>query len=133
MSTLLDDRLVTDALHGLDGWTYDEARISRTLQCEDVDALLAAVAEAADALDHHPEIHRNGNQITFVLWTHSMGGVTELDIALASRIDDLLLAVCHKQRDALGQVHETDEPASGHTVVAEPAYPEEPMPATKRK
>ena len=126
MSTLLDDRIVTDALHGLDGWTGDASRISRTVQCDDADALIAAVSEAADTLDHHPEIARDGKDITFALWTHSKGGVTELDIALASRIDDLLLAVCHRQRNALGQVHEVDDTTTGRTVIAEPVYPEEP-------
>jgi 4a-hydroxytetrahydrobiopterin dehydratase len=126
MSTLLDDTLVADALHGLTDWTGDASKISRTVRCEDEDALLASVAEAADALDHHPEIDRSGDGITFTLWTHSKGGVTELDIALASRIDDLLLAVCHKERDALGQVHDVNEPATGRTVIAEPVYPEEP-------
>lgn len=126
MSTLLDNTLVTDALHGLTEWTGDASKISRTIQCEDEDALLASIAESADALDHHPEVDRTGDGITFTLWTHSEGGVTELDIALASRIDDLLLAVCHKQRDALGQVHEVDEQSPGRTVIAEPVYPEEP-------
>jgi len=126
MSSLLDDGLVTDALHGLTGWSGDATKISRTVQCEDQDALLASVAESADALDHHPEIDRTGGGITFTLWTHSKGGVTELDIALASRIDDLLLAVCHQERDALGQVHGIDELSAGRTVIAEPAYPEEP-------
>jgi 4a-hydroxytetrahydrobiopterin dehydratase len=126
MSTLLDDRLVTDALHGLTDWTGDATKISRTIQCEDEDALLASVGEAADALDHHPEIERTGEGITFTLWTHSQGGVTELDIALASRIDDLLLAVCHKKRGALGDVHELGEQSTGRTVIAEPVYPDEP-------
>jgi 4a-hydroxytetrahydrobiopterin dehydratase len=90
MATLLDDHLVTDALHGLHGWTGDSARISRTVDTADADALVAAVGEAADAMDHHPVVERDGDAVTFVLWTHSAGGVTELDIALASRIDDLV-------------------------------------------
>jgi 4a-hydroxytetrahydrobiopterin dehydratase len=127
MATLLDDRLVTDALQGLEEWTGTHDRISRTVTAQDPEALLAAVAEAADSLDHHPEIQRDGDTVTFTLWTHSEGGVTELDIALASRIDDLVLLTAHLVRDATGQVHEADEatPATGRTVHAAAAYPTE--------
>src|SRR3954470_6710670 len=105
MATLLDDRLVTDAMTNLDEWSGDAQRITRTVHIDDVDALVAAVGEAADAMDHHPEVSRDGDAVTFTLWTHSAGGVTELDIALASRINDLVLAAQHVQRDAKGELH----------------------------
>src|SRR3954452_4880537 len=130
MATLLDDRLVTDAMTNLDEWSGDAHRISRTVRIDDVDGLVAAVCEAADAMDHHPEIERDSGSVTFTLWTHSAGGVTELDIALASRIDDLVLTTNDLQRDAKGEVHEVDEaaaaeggPAEGDTVTAEPNFP----------
>jgi 4a-hydroxytetrahydrobiopterin dehydratase len=129
MATLLDDQLVTDAMENLDEWSGDAQRISRTVHIDDVDGLLAAVAEAADAMDHHPQIERDGDAVTFVLWTHSAGGVTELDIALAARINDLVLAVQHVQRDAQGNLHSvvgapTDEGAvAGRTTTAEPNFP----------
>ena len=44
MATLLDDRLVTDAMDNLDEWSGDAQRISRTVRGTDSDALLAAVA-----------------------------------------------------------------------------------------
>ena len=127
MATLLDERLVTDALHGLQEWTGGPDRISRTVTVADPEALLSAVAEAAGSLDHHPETTRDGNALTFTLWTHSEGGVTELDIALASRIDDLVLITQHLVRDATGHVHEADERVhtTGGTFVAAAAYPTE--------
>jgi len=127
MATLLDDKLVSDALHGLEEWTGGADRIHRTVTVDDAEALLAAVGEAADSLDHHPEISRDGGSITFTLWTHSAGGVTELDIALASRIDDLVLITQHLVRDATGHVHAADEAGetTGETVTATPVYPTE--------
>ena|SRR5438270_7242313 len=127
MATLLDDRLVADALGGLHEWTGGPHRISRTVTVEDTDALLAAVTEAADSLDHHPEVSRDGGAVTFTLWTHSAGGVTELDIALASRIDDLVLITQHLVRDATGNVHSADaaNAGTGRTVTAAAAYPTE--------
>ena len=130
MATLLDDQLVTDAMTNLEEWSGDAQRITRTVRIDDVDALVAAVGETADAMDHHPEVSRDGDAVTFTLWTHSAGGVTELDIALASRIDDLVLTTNHLQRDAKGEVHEVDEaataegaPAEGGSVTAEPNFP----------
>src|SRR4051794_34478909 len=135
MATLLDDQVVTDAMTNLEEWSGDAQRITRTVRIDDVDALVAAVGEAADAMDHHPEVSRDGGAVTFTLWTHSAGGVTELDIALASRIDDLVLATNHLQRDAKGKVHEVDEaatsdggpaeggPAEGGSVTAQANFP----------
>ena len=123
MATLLDDRLVADALHGLSEWTGTHDRISRTVTVGDTDALLTAVGETANSLNHHPEITRDGTAVTFTLWTHSEGGVTELDIALASRIDDLVLMTQHLVRDAIGQVHAIDEQTGAETVVATSSYP----------
>src|SRR4051812_45566010 len=124
MATLLDDQLVTDAMTNLEEWSGDAQRITRTVRIDDVDALVAAVGETADAMDHHPEVSRDGDAVTFTLWTHSAGGVTELDIALASRIDDLVLTTNHLQRDAKGQVHEVGETGGdGGSVTAEANFP----------
>jgi 4a-hydroxytetrahydrobiopterin dehydratase len=114
MATLLDEHLVSDALHGLDHWTLDGDRIRRTVELPSaaIDRLLAEVAVAADAMDHHPETDRQRGRITFTLWTHSAGGVTELDIALASRIDDLILLSTGRHRGGSGEI-----------MVMEPAYP----------
>jgi hypothetical protein len=80
------------------------------------------VAEAADSMNHHPVVEDGEGSTSFALWTHSEGGVTELDIALAARIDDLVLQVCgvpptvdqpDEMRSAAGggtiRVHERDE------------------------
>ena len=129
MATLLDDQLVNDAMENLDEWSGDAQRIVRTVRVDDVDGLLATVGEAADAMDHHPEIERDGESVTFTLWTHSAGGVTELDIALAARINDLVLAVQHVQRDAQGNLRSVvgaptdDGSVAGRTTTAEPNFP----------
>ena len=48
------------------------------------------VAEMAEAANHHPDILIHGwNQVRLTLSTHSEGGLTEKDRALAERIDQL--------------------------------------------
>ncbi|MCH8156245.1 MAG: 4a-hydroxytetrahydrobiopterin dehydratase [Nitrospinae bacterium] len=47
------------------------------------------VAEAAEANNHHPEIHINYKRISVRYWTHTSGGVTLADIQMAQKIDPL--------------------------------------------
>jgi 4a-hydroxytetrahydrobiopterin dehydratase len=51
--------------------------------------LIARVAAAAEELDHHPDVDLRWRTVTFGLSTHSAGGVTSLDLALARTILDL--------------------------------------------
>lgn len=52
--------------------------------------MVVAVAEAAEAMNHHPDIDIRWRTLTFTLATHSAGGVTDLDLQLAARIDQAL-------------------------------------------
>ena len=45
------------------------------------------VAELAEVADHHPDIDIRYNRVRLTLSTHSAGGVTEKDFALARAID----------------------------------------------
>ena len=45
------------------------------------------VAELAEAADHHPDIDIRYNRVRLTLSTHSAGGVTDKDFALARAID----------------------------------------------
>lgn len=91
MAELLSSEQVADALRALVGWVGGTDRISRTVQ---VPAgrqkdLVGEVMLAADEMNHHPQVETEGGAVTFVNWTHSAGGVTELDIRLAGKIDEI--------------------------------------------
>ena len=80
------------ALAELAGWTYDEDRngIVRRLKFADFGGafgFMAQVALEAEKADHHPEWSNVWNKVDILLTTHSDGGVTAKDIALARRID----------------------------------------------
>ena len=49
--------------------------------------LVDGTAEVAEEMDHHPDIDVRWRSVTFGLVTHSEGGVTQLDVELAHRID----------------------------------------------
>ena len=91
MSVLSADEL-TGALADLAGWTGDPTGIERSVTAGSFLAgirLVDAVAEAAEAADHHPDIDIRWRTVTFRLSTHSAGGVTGKDVALARRINEL--------------------------------------------
>ena len=53
-------------------------------------ALVNAVAGLAEEANHHPDILVHGwNKVRLTLSTHSEGGLTDADFALARRIDAL--------------------------------------------
>jgi 4a-hydroxytetrahydrobiopterin dehydratase len=91
----LDAGEIERALSGLDGWSGDGTGIHRTAELPSFPAAIGVVdrvAEAAEAADHHPDIDIRWRTLTFRCVTHSAGGVTDLDVALASRIDEIVRA-----------------------------------------
>jgi 4a-hydroxytetrahydrobiopterin dehydratase len=52
-------------------------------------AFVNQVGELAEAADHHPDIDIRWDTVTLRLSTHSAGGLTENDLALAGQIDAL--------------------------------------------
>ncbi len=47
------------------------------------------VAVLAEKEGHHPDIAIHGNKVNLVLWTHAVGGLSENDFILASKINAL--------------------------------------------
>jgi 4a-hydroxytetrahydrobiopterin dehydratase len=47
----------------------------------------------AEAANHHPDIDIRWRTLTFRCSTHSAGGITAADLALAGRINETILAV----------------------------------------
>jgi 4a-hydroxytetrahydrobiopterin dehydratase len=73
-------------------WEHVGDELVTTVEFRDFAAALAfvnAVGAAAEAANHHPDIDIRWNKVHLVLSTHSAGGLTVLDIALAAAIDRL--------------------------------------------
>lgn len=49
-----------------------------------------AVAKIAEEEGHHPDIHIHYNKVFIELWTHVLGGLSEKDFVLATKIENLL-------------------------------------------
>lgn len=92
MPELLADEAITTALQSLPGWERAGDRLVREVKVpsDSQDSLERSIAEVADAMDHHPDLRRDGDTVHLELWTHSAGGVTSKDVELAARIDQVL-------------------------------------------
>ena len=92
MATVLSTEELSAALAWLPGWSGVVTGIERAVTAGSFLAgirLVDAVAEVAEAADHHPDIDIRWRTLTFRLATHSAGGVTEKDLSLARQIDRL--------------------------------------------
>ncbi|WP_433214850.1 4a-hydroxytetrahydrobiopterin dehydratase [Dactylosporangium sp. CS-047395] len=93
MADVLGNGEVSAALERLAGWSGDGQGIERSVTASsflDGIRLVAEVAHVAENADHHPDIDIRWRTVTFRLSTHSAGGVTEKDIALAGQINELI-------------------------------------------
>ena len=91
MPELLDDDAVSAALQDLPGWERDGNAIVRTAELPSFPAAITVVdrvAAVAEERKHHPDIDIRWRTLTFRCSTHSEGGLTELDVALAGAISD---------------------------------------------
>jgi 4a-hydroxytetrahydrobiopterin dehydratase len=89
--TLSDEELAA-ALRALPGWRYEAAgrAIRRDFRFADFGAAFAFMtrsAIAAEKADHHPDWSNSWNKVEVALSTHSAGGVTGKDIALAKAME----------------------------------------------
>ena len=90
--TLLSEEQITTALGTLRGWTRSGDSITCTVKLADFrEAMLytGAVAYLAETVNHHPDITIQWNRVTLTLSTHSEGGLTAADMALAGQISSL--------------------------------------------
>jgi 4a-hydroxytetrahydrobiopterin dehydratase len=89
---LLSEADIERSLKDVPAWTRGGSVLRRTMTFDSFAAAIAfvnRVAELADQVDHHPDIDIRYNAVTFVLSTHSAGGLTARDFALAAGIDRL--------------------------------------------
>jgi 4a-hydroxytetrahydrobiopterin dehydratase len=92
--TLLDDSHLAAALRDIPGWSRADRAIERRYETDGWPTtlmLVNAIGYLAEAADHHPDLAVSWGRVTVRLWTHSAGGVTDKDVALAREIERLAL------------------------------------------
>ncbi len=89
--------LTTDELtgltHGLPAWSLEDGWLVRTVEARTFPlgmCWVAAVADVAEAMDHHPDIDIRYRRLTFRIRTHDVDALTTWDVALAHRINQII-------------------------------------------
>ena len=92
MADLLFGDALDEAIGELDGWSLsaDGIAIEKTFAFRGFNAafgFMTRVAMAAERANHHPEWSNVYNHVTIRWTTHSLGGVSDLDVKLARSCD----------------------------------------------
>ncbi|MBU6534262.1 4a-hydroxytetrahydrobiopterin dehydratase [Streptomyces sp. NPDC057245] len=84
---------IEERLAGLPGWSLDAGRLTRSYRLGShfaATAMVVHVAQVQEELDHHSDLTLGFNTVSLAVHTHSAGGaVTEKDVELARRVEDL--------------------------------------------
>ena len=89
---LLTDEQISERLGNVPGWSRQGDSIVHVQTLADFRAAVlyvGAVAYLAEAANHHPDITIEWSKVTLTLSTHSAGGLTVNDFALAEQINRL--------------------------------------------
>ena len=93
-ATLLSADQVAEAAASLSAeWDVDTARLVRTVEFPGflmAVSFIDELAPIAEELDHHPDLRLSWRTVEITLSTHSAGGVTDLDVSLAGRLDEII-------------------------------------------
>ena len=89
----LSNSEIQEALNELDGWSVQNGKFHRELKFKNFSeawAFMTRAAMEAHAMDHHPEWSNVWTNVTIDLVTHSVDGLSDLDVEMAKRINQLL-------------------------------------------
>ena len=88
---VLTDKEIVGALEALPAWSRDGDVLTASFKRKDwrdAVAFVNAIGDEAERRDHHPDVCITGYRtVTLRLTTHSDGGITYRDVALATWID----------------------------------------------
>lgn len=89
---LLTSGQVEGELASMSGWTIEAGELAKEFRFASYlegAAFVARLAERAEAMNHHPDLHLRWRKVRMNVSTHSAGGLTELDFSLAREADRL--------------------------------------------
>jgi 4a-hydroxytetrahydrobiopterin dehydratase len=86
----LTDPQIRERLAALPGWRHEGGMIRRSFKTDGWPTtlmLVNAIGYYAEAADHHPDLVVQWGSVQVALATHSAGGITEKDFALAALVE----------------------------------------------
>ena len=90
---LLSQTEIQSAVDKLEGWTYSDNAIHKTITFDsymDGIGFVNQLAEHAEAINHHPDLTVGWCQVRVTFTFHDQGGVTDQCIAMAKAVHSIL-------------------------------------------
>ena len=88
----LTEEQIAEGLADLPGWALSEGSLTYTAVCSSPQAaidLVAAIGQAANSQNHHPDLLWSYDEVTLDLRSHDVDGVTRRDLRLARSVSAL--------------------------------------------
>ena len=98
-----DEAQIAERLSDLPGWYYEDGWIRRVYKTDGWPTtlmLVNAIGYCAEAAYHHPDLAVTWGRVVVKLSTHSAGGITDKDFALARRIEEVVAVASGRGRRA---------------------------------
>ena len=92
MAAVLTETEIKEALASLPGWAPAENAIIADFSFRDFNdafVFVNSVAQAAEQVNHHPDIDIRYNKVKMLLTSHDSGGVTRRDTRMARQISEI--------------------------------------------
>tara|TARA_Y100001968_G_C19454308_1_gene771328 strand:- start:9532 stop:9816 length:285 start_codon:yes stop_codon:yes gene_type:complete len=90
---LLEEKEMASLASSLPKWNASTGKITRLFRFDnfiDAFAFMTKVAIISESMGHHPELSNIYSQVKIELWTHDLGGISNLDVDLASKINKII-------------------------------------------
>jgi len=74
-------------------WSIEDGHLVKQVKMPDFSAPMKAankIAELAERVGHHPDLHIRWGELKVVIWTHAINGLSLADFILAAKIDELI-------------------------------------------
>jgi 4a-hydroxytetrahydrobiopterin dehydratase len=88
----LSEGEIKESMNLAKGWSLVNGKLHRAFECKDFVAAfgnMTRVALVAESMNHHPEWSNVWNKVVIDLNTHSVAGLSNLDFALAVKINEI--------------------------------------------
>ena len=85
---------IEQALADLEGWDLRDEKLYKRFEFRDfvrAFGFMSSAALVAESMNHHPEWFNVYNRVEIHLTTHDVGGISDSDVSLAKRLNELAI------------------------------------------
>ena len=89
---LLDEKEIGLLQRALPKWDCSSSKLTRIFKFDnfiDAFAFMTKVAITSESMGHHPDLSNVYSKVKIELTTHDLGGISNLDLELANKINKL--------------------------------------------